>query len=240
MNNTVQENYGLDVIEVKDNGSGVKRSDIPHVALPHSTSKIASFDDLCTLETYGFRGEALHSLSAVASLCVLTRTDQDDVACRYVFSCAGEVVSSAPVAMERGTTVVVTHLFKNFPVRRQTYRNTKRCKDDLRKVEDYLLAFGICHPEVRFQLRHNKHTLWQKPPAPSFQANAANVLGASVFHQMSPLNYQCFNPMVKLAAFVPKAGCNVSALTRPTPDKLFVLVNKRPVLMKSLVKVSKP
>ena len=235
-----QENYGLDVIEVKDNGSGVKRSDIPHVALPHSTSKIANFDDLCTLETYGFRGEALHSLAAVASLCVLTRTDTDNMAYRYVFSCTGEVASSAPVAMGTGTTVIITQLFINFPVRRQTYRSIKRCKDDLRKVEDYLLAFGICHPGVRFQLRHNKHTLWQKPPAPSFQANVANVLGASVFHQMSPLNYQCFNPMVKLAGFVPKADCTINTLTRPTPDRLFVLVNKRPVLMKSLVKVSKP
>ena len=233
-----QENYGLDIIEVKDNGTGVKKEDVPFIALPHSTSKISSFHDLCTLETYGFRGEALHSLAAMATLSVTTCALQGEVAHTYRFNGKGEVVSSSPIAMERGTTVMATHLFKDFPVRRQCYKSNKRCKEELKKIEEYLLGFGIGHPDVRFQLRHNKLTLWQKPVTHSLDANVETVLGVGVFQQMAPLNYQCFNPMVKLRAFVPKAGANVSGLNRPTPDRVLLLINRRPVVIKPLVQVS--
>lgn len=215
----------------------MKKEDVFFIALAHSTSKIDTFDDLCTLETYGFRGEALHSLAAMASLSVMTHTGREEVARKYTFNCKGEMVSNTPVALERGTIVMATSLFKNFPVRRQCYNNTKRCKEELKKIEEYLLAFGICHPEVRFQLRHNKLTLWQKPPAPSFEANVENILGASVFQNMAPLNYQCFDPMVKLKALVPKLGGNIAGLTRATPERLFLLVNKRPVQIKTLAQV---
>lgn len=99
------------------------------------------------------------------------------------------------------------------------------------------MAFGLCHPKVRFQLTHNKITLWLKPPAPSFQANVETVLGASA-KEMVALNYQCFNPMVQLKAFVPRPAANLAGLTRSTPDRLFLLVNKRPVRMKALQQVS--
>ncbi len=228
------------MIEVKDNGSGVSNDNVSSMALTHATSKIASFGDLCTLETYGFRGEALHSVAAMASLSVTTRTEGEDIAHRYQFNSSGEVVSCQPAALERGTTVLVTNLFKHFPVRRQCYRNVKRCKEELKKVEDYLLAFGICHPEVRFQLRHNKLTVWQKPAATSFDANVQNILGPSCFRRMSPVNYQCFNPMVKIQALVPKPHEDLSGITRSTAERIFVLINKRPVEMKSLVQVNAP
>ena len=233
-----QENHGLDVIEVRDNGLGVKRDDVPFLASPHSTSKIASFSDLCTLETYGFRGEALHSLATVGSLSVTTRTEGEDIAHVHQFSSRGEVVSSKPVAGERGTRVTVTQLFKQLPVRRQCYKNSRHCKEELRKIEDTLRALGIGHPEVYLQLRHNKHTLWQKPVASDFETNLQNILGQASIQQMTPLNYQCFNPMVKLQAFVLRPHADVSGLTRSTPDRVFLLVNRRPVMIKSLVQVS--
>lgn len=223
---------------MKDNGSGVKREDVMYMALPHFTSKISTFHDLCTLETFGFRGEALHSLAAMSSLRVSTRTDQEEVAHTYEFDCKGEVIASRAIALDKGTSVVVAKLFKDFPVRRQRYKNVKQCKEELRKVEDYLLAFGICHPEVRFELRHNKHTLWQKLQAPNFEANVEEILGPSSFQQMTALNYQCFDPMVKIKAFVPKSHGSVSGLTRATGDRIFLLVNKRPVVLKTLAQVS--
>lgn len=219
---------------MKDNGSGVKGSDVPSMASPHSTSKISSFGDLCTLKTYGFRGEALHSIAAMASLSVTTRAEDETIAHTYQFGSKGEVVAVKPVAFERGTKVVVINLFKLFPVRRQCYKNSKRCKEDLRKIENYLLAFGIGHPEVYFQLRHNKHTLWQKPVATKFEDNVQNILGSSSFQQMLPLSYHCFSPMVKIQAYVPKAD----GLTRSSSDRIFLLVNNRPVVIKALLQVS--
>ena len=211
------------------------------MTLPHSTSKISSFKDLASLQSYGFRGEALHSLARMASLSVTTRTEDDQVAMRYSFSDSGKIISSRPCPCERGTVVTVTNLFKSVPVRRQYYKNQKRCKENLKKVEDYLLGFGLCYPEVRFLLRHNSHILWQKPWAANFGENAMSVLGAESFHRMSPLNYQCFNPMVKIKALLPDPKSELSSsLTRATSDRIFVLINKRPVLMKSLIQVCLP
>lgn len=221
------------MIEVKDNGSGVKRADVPSMAQPHSTSKISSFGDLCTLHTYGFRGEALHSIAAMASLSVTTRTEDEPVAQIYQFGSNGEVVSTKPVAFERGTKVVVTNLFKHFPVRRQCYKNSKRCKEELKKIENYLLAFGIAHPEVYFLLRHNKHTLWQKLVAEKFEVNVQSILGPSSFEQMIPLNYHCFNPMVRIQGYVPKG----QDLGRSSSERMFLLVNNRPVVIKTLMQV---
>lgn len=233
----LQENYGLDVIEVKDNGSGVREEDARCMALPHSTSKITSFSDLCTLETYGFRGEALHSMAMMGSLSVTTRTEGDTVARKYSFTSDGDVASVTPAALERGTKVTVTDLFKRFPVRRQRYKSQKCSKEQIKRVEHDLLAFGLAHPEVYFLLRHNKHTLWQKPVASKFEANIQNILGTAIFQQMLPLSYHCFNPMLKIQAFVPKAGGDGKAPTRSTSEGVFLLVNKRPVVMKSLVQV---
>ena len=225
------------MIEVRDNGFGVKKDDIPFMALPHCTSKISSFCDLCTLETYGFRGEALHSMTGMGSLSITSRTEEDDVATMCVFNSSGHVVCTKASHLARGTTVCITDLFKDFPVRRQHYKSPKHCKVGLKRVENYLYAFGICHPDVRFQLSHNTLTLWQKLWAPNFEVNAMNILGPVLFHQMSPLNYQCFDPMVKIQALVPKPHGDVSNLTRSTPDKIHLLINKRPVIIKPLVQV---
>ncbi len=227
----------MDVIEVRDNGVGVKKEDIPSLASPHSTSKITTCDDLSTLKTYGFRGEALSSMARMASLSVTSRTAGDDIAMTYHFSSSGEVTSSHPTHLERGVSVMVSNLFKHMPVRRQCYKKAKRCKEELKKVEDYLLAFGISHPEVRFLLRHNKHTLWQKLRAPDFQLNVTTILGVDSFKLMSTLNYQCFDPMVKIRAFVPQSHGDVNGLTRSTPDRIFLFINKRPVVIKPLIQV---
>ena len=226
------------MIEVKDNGSGVSSENVKFMASNHCTSKIESFSDLCTLETYGFRGEAVHSVASMASLSVTTRTEGEDVARSYQFGCNGEVVTCKPAALEKGTTVLVMNLFQRFPVRRQRYKSSKRCKEELKRVEDYLLAFGLCHPEVRFQLRHNKMTLWQKPVATNYDANVQNILGPGCYRKMSAVNYQCFNPMVKIQGLVPKPHEDLSGITRSTADRLFLLVNKRPVEIKSLTQVS--
>lgn len=223
---------------MRDNGTGVGKEDVESMTLPHTTSKISSFQDLTSLQTYGFRGEALHSLARVASLSVTTRTDDEEVAMRYDFSGSGRITSSRHCPCERGTVVTVTNLFKTLPVRRQYFKNNRRCKENLKKVEDYLLGFGLSHPEVLLQLKHNSLIVWQKPRAANFEENALNILGAEPF-QMSPLNYQCFDPMVKIKALLPDPKAELSnGLTRATSDRIFILVNKRPVVLKQLMQVS--
>jgi DNA mismatch repair protein PMS2 len=111
--------HGVALLEVLDNGRGVPAPDLSGIALRHHTSKLREFDDLQRLQSFGFRGEALNSLAALASLSVSTRTDDDPTGTRLTFGKDGAVASRAPVARETGTCVTVEDLFASFPVRRR-------------------------------------------------------------------------------------------------------------------------
>ncbi|GIY15430.1 PMS1 protein homolog 1 [Caerostris extrusa] len=136
------EKFGLEKIEVKDNGSGIHKEDILYVAKPHCTSKIASHLDLNKIETYGFRGEALAAICAVADLRITTKTIDEEYGFTYTFDHNGNVLSTKPCPCNQGTTITVLNLFNNMPVRRQFYRADKNKKEELKKIEDILIAFG--------------------------------------------------------------------------------------------------
>ncbi len=226
---------------MKDNGKGVKQEDVSAMVKPHCTSKISSFQNLNSLETYGFRGEALYSLMKMSKFRVTTRTANDPVATSYEFTGAGEVGVSKSCPGDPGTAVSLSGLFNTVPVRRQYYKNKRRCKESLKKIEEYLLAFGLAHPSVRFQLRHDSHTLWLKPQRFNFEENAAEILGVECVQKLAPLNYQCFDPMIKIKALVPTPQLAElsSVVTRAAGDRLIALVNKRPVTIKPITQVSR-
>ncbi|KAI8992702.1 hypothetical protein BD414DRAFT_481942 [Trametes punicea] len=124
------QDYGLESFEVIDNGSGIAPTDYDHIALKHHTSKISSFSDLETVSTFGFRGEALSSVCALAeSVSVVTATAAEaPVGTVIEFERTGKVKSrKGKAARQRGTTVTVSGLFKPLPVRRKELeRNAKR------------------------------------------------------------------------------------------------------------------
>uniref|UniRef100_A0A8C7GIN9 PMS1 homolog 1, mismatch repair system component n=1 Tax=Oncorhynchus kisutch TaxID=8019 RepID=A0A8C7GIN9_ONCKI len=168
------ENYGFDRIEIRDNGSGIKAADTAVMAVQHYTSKICSHDDLEHLATYGFRGEALGSICAVAEVAVTTKTSEDDVGTKYTLDLTGSVVSQKPSHLGQGTTVCALKLFKNLPVRRQYYANTKKCKEELKKVQDVLMAYAIIKPELRLTLTHNKIVIDGFFPRPGMDCSLAS------------------------------------------------------------------
>ena len=229
----------MDVLEVRDNGSGISKMSAPYMALPHYTSKLSSFSDLSTLQSYGFRGEALASIATVGVLHVTTCTEEDDVARAYAFDHTGEVIATKPSAMGRGTLVHVGSLFKNVPVRRQYFKSIKRCREDMKKVEYIMLAFGIAHPGVRFVLKHDKCVLWQKMQTSDFASNLAVVLGYSVTQYLEEITYHSSDPMIKILGYVPRCEANCAYnLSRSTPDRMFIFVNNRPVTIKPLLQVN--
>uniref|UniRef100_A0A3Q4I489 PMS1 homolog 1, mismatch repair system component n=1 Tax=Neolamprologus brichardi TaxID=32507 RepID=A0A3Q4I489_NEOBR len=97
------ENFGLDRIEVRDNGQGIKAVDTPVMAVRHFTSKICRHEDLEHLETYGFRGEALGSICAVAEVAVTTKTEEDEISTQYTMDLTGKIVSQKPSHLGQGT-----------------------------------------------------------------------------------------------------------------------------------------
>uniref|UniRef100_A0A8C1VPI6 PMS1 homolog 1, mismatch repair system component n=1 Tax=Cyprinus carpio TaxID=7962 RepID=A0A8C1VPI6_CYPCA len=139
--------------QVRDNGSGINATDVPVMAVKHYTAKISCHEDLECLETYGFRGEALASILYVV---ITTKTTDDDFSLQYSVDHNGRIVTQKPSHLGEGTTVCAANLFKNLPVRRQYYSNSKKCKEELKRVQNLLMAYAVVKPELRITLSHNK------------------------------------------------------------------------------------
>ncbi|XP_071977032.1 PMS1 protein homolog 1 isoform X14 [Engystomops pustulosus] len=259
------ENFGFDKIEVRDNGLGIKAADTSVMALKHYTSKISCHEDLETLQTYGFRGEALGSICSIAEVHIATKTATDPVSTQYFLDNNGHVVSQKLTHLGQGTTVSVMKLFKNLPVRKQYYSNAKKCKEELKKIQDLLISYGLIKPDVRIVLVHNKVIIWQKNKEADHKMALTSVLGTTVMNAMAPFQHQNENlefPM-KVASFHWKASQEMSAsqeigasqqqifmngyLPRPEadrtltcvhgPEKSFIFINQRPVLYKEILKM---
>lgn len=231
------ENYGLDRIEVRDNGCGIRPEDTPVMGVRHYTSKICSHEDLETLETYGFRGEALGSICAVAEVSVTTKTKEDDISTQYTLDFTGNIVSQKPSHLGQGTTVSVQRLFRNLPVRRQYYSSMKKCKEELKKVQDVLMAFAIIKPELRLSLFHNKVVVWQKAKVADHRSALVATLGPNAVANLLPFQHRHEDPEILLDGFCPKPGADFTSTSSSSADRTFIYVNNRPVQHKDMIKL---
>ncbi|XP_052048133.1 PMS1 protein homolog 1 isoform X6 [Apodemus sylvaticus] len=244
------ENYGFDKIEIRDNGEGIKAVDVPVMAVKYYTSKINSHEDLENLTTYGFRGEALGSICNVAEVVVTTRTAADDFSTQYVLDGSGHILSQKPSHLGQGTTVTALKLFKNLPVRKQFYSTAKKCKDELKNVQDLLISYGVMKPDIRIIFVHNKIYLSGFFPKRDADHNSTSLstpersfifINSRPVHQKDILklirryyNLKCLKestrlyPIFFLKIDVPSAEVDVNL----TPDKSQVLLqNKESVLI---------
>ncbi|XP_063255978.1 PMS1 protein homolog 1 isoform X2 [Prinia subflava] len=231
------ENYGFSKIEVRDNGSGIKADDVSVMAVKHYTSKISSSEDLERLTTYGFRGEALGSICSISEVLVTTKTAADDFSIQYALDSNGHVTSKKPSHLGQGTTVTVLNLFKNLPVRKQFYSTNRKCKEELKKVQDLLTAYGIIKPDLRITLTHNKAVIWQKTRVSDHKMACMSVLGTAVMSSMVPFQHCCEYPEIKLSGFLPKAESDSSLTSLSSSERSFIFINNRPVLQKEILKL---
>ncbi|NWI91149.1 PMS1 protein, partial [Pitta sordida] len=230
------ENYGFNKIEVRDNGNGIKVEDVPVMAIKHYTSKISSSEDLERLTTYGFRGEALGSICSISEVLVTTKTAEDDLSTQYALDSNGHVTSKKPSHLGQGTTVTVLNLFKNLPVRKQFYSTNRKCKEELKKVQDLLIAYGIIKPDLRVTLIHNKAVIWQKTRVSDHKMACMSVLGTAVMGSMVPFQHCCEYPEINLSGFLPKAESDSSLTSLSSSERSFIFINNRPVLQKEILK----
>ena len=153
-------NGGRDLVQIIDNGRGMSPVDARMAFECHATSKIASLDDIYALHTFGFRGEALSSISAVSQVELITRQADCEIGTQTIIN-GGEFVSQTPVAAEVGSQFLVRNLFYNTPARRK-FINSKESslssdiKREFRRV-------ALCHPEVACTLLNNEAPIYSLP-----------------------------------------------------------------------------
>ena len=209
------------------------------MAQQYYTSKISKHEDLQMLQTYGFRGEALGSLCQVADVCIITRTAEDTVAVSYHLDHNGKVCSTKPTHDGVGTTVIATNLFKNFPVRKQRFQSTKKGKEELKKIEDLLMAYGLINPEVRITLRNNKNAVWQKNKSSDLRTALTDVFAVQIVSQFEYFDYYGNDLCLTLRCFVPKCDSDPQLMWKSSDDRSFIFINKRFVIWKELSQVGK-
>ncbi|KAL3252383.1 hypothetical protein MRX96_017699 [Rhipicephalus microplus] len=154
--------YGLDRIEVIDNGHGVGEDDLPLVVLAGYTSKISKSEDLLSLTTYGFRGQALAAIAAVSRVTVASGPQSGEQGLALCFDTQGNIVSRRALPWNGGMRVTIEDIFKNIPVRRKHMENMKAKSAQLKKVQNFLYAMAIACPGVGLSLHHNKSLIWTK------------------------------------------------------------------------------
>ncbi|MEH2013852.1 DNA mismatch repair endonuclease MutL [Nostoc sp.] len=139
-------------IRVADNGCGMNLDDLQQAATAHSTSKIRSSADLWKINSLGFRGEALHSLTTLANLEILSRTVGGKLGWRISYGDGGEVVQVEVTAIAPGTVVTVSHLFGNCSSRRQ---GLPTAAQQMKAVQATIHQIALCHPHVTWQISQN-------------------------------------------------------------------------------------
>ncbi|KAF5345184.1 hypothetical protein D9758_009705 [Tetrapyrgos nigripes] len=145
---------GLKLLQIQDNGCGIRKSDLPILAERFTTSKLSNFSDLSRISTYGFRGEALASMSHVSHLSVVTKTRSETCAYRAQYSDGklvpaqpGQAAEPKPCAGNDGTTITIENLFYNTPTRLSALRNTS---EEYSRILDVLTKYAIHNPKISF------------------------------------------------------------------------------------------
>uniref|UniRef100_T1JJS1 HMG box domain-containing protein n=1 Tax=Strigamia maritima TaxID=126957 RepID=T1JJS1_STRMM len=210
--------YGLAKIEVSDNGRGIPKEDIKFICLPHYTSKLTKIDDLLSLTTYGFRGEALHSLNSLASISVTTKAKDDTVASTYSFLEDGRIDEEniKPSAGMDGTTVV---------------------KEDLKHAELLLMSYSIVYPHIRFFLVNNSVNVFSKTSFKDKKDVLRHIWGSNCLNIMQYTRINESERKINVEAFLPTFSTTLEESL--SPEKSFIIINNRPVVMQDIDKLIK-
>ena len=220
---------GRTLIQVIDNGSGLTPDDAVLCFERHATSKLASAEDLHHILTFGFRGEALASIAAVAEVTLRTRT-QDAESGVEVSMAGSEHIGTREISCPVGANFAVRNLFYNIPARRKFLKSDNV---ELRHIVEEFQRVALTRPEIAFSLTHNGRDIHVVRPAPSLKFRIQDLLGASVVGEI--MDIQADTSIATLRGY---AGRPESA--RKTLGNQFLFVNGRyfrsPYLHKAVMK----
>ena len=166
---------GKELIKISDNGEGMSREDAEKAVLRHATSKIRSLDDLFSITTLGFRGEALASISAVSQLSITTK-QKDQLEGFNILLENGTTINSGISASGKGTIIEVHNLFFNTPARKKFLKTDSV---ELRHIIDVVIRYALANPGIGFKLAHEGHVLLNSPSVEDERSNISSIYGIS-------------------------------------------------------------
>lgn len=203
---------GRTSIRIIDNGKGMSADDAVMAFQPHATSKIADVNDLFSLSTMGFRGEALASISAVAFVEVRTKREEDTLGTRVEYT-AADLVCQECIQCPKGTDITVRDIFYNVPARRKFLKPNDT---EFRHIVSVFEQITLAHPQISFTLVHNDKTVFNLPKENRLQ-RICSLFGTKWNQKLLPISIE--TTLGKISGYI---GTPEAAMKRNCPQFFFV------------------
>lgn len=210
------KNGGISYIRITDNGCGMEQEDVPMAFLRHATSKISSKEDLNSINTLGFRGEALASICAVAKVEVLTKVAGSMYGTHYIIEGSEEKLNEQTGCPD-GTTIIIRDIFFNVPAR------LKFLKKDVAEgnaISDITSKIAVSHPEIAFKFIRNNNQDFITPGDGDLYSSIYSVMGKDFAESLIPVKYKLNGVKIKGFTVKPIKG-------RPKRNFQYFFVNGR-------------
>jgi len=204
---------GKQQLIIRDNGCGIAYNEIPLAFKRHATSKLTTIDDLETVHSLGFRGEALSSVAAVARVQVTTRNEHEEVGSLTTFE-GGVLINQRVCSYNQGTQIKVWDLFYNTPARR---KHLEKDKKEEGLIRDLMNKMALSHPEIAFQVKANGRLVLETPGSGKV-SDVVNVLyGWETAGNLITLDYE--NSPMKLSGYIG----NLKLMRGDRDDQIFFI-----------------
>ncbi|BCX13895.1 MAG: DNA mismatch repair protein MutL [Candidatus Dojkabacteria bacterium] len=216
------ENYGLDLIEIIDDGIGIESDDIDLVFEQHATSKIKKSSDLLKINSFGFRGEAMASIRSVAEKIILQSKTPDSNP-KAVVVTPTTISEASPEGYNNGTRIQVFNLFATVPARKKFLKSNQT---ELRHIIQVFIHASLANPEIHFELYHNNKQLYNLEKT-SIENRIKDILGREFLE--NSYNLTAHSNSIKLNGFLGN-----SKLGKKTNPVQYIFINKRFVTNKTI------
>ena len=214
------EQGGIRVIKIRDNGCGIYKDDLPLALSRHATSKIANLQDLERVSSMGFRGEALPSISSVARLTLISRTEDADCAWKVSADGTERDFDPQPDPHPQGTTIDVRDLFYNTPARRKFLKTEKT---EFSHIESLIKKMALSRFDIGFVLNHNQKEVINLKPAQSIvekEKRIASICGSAFIENSVTIDFEASG--LQLSGWV-----GLPTFSRSQQDMQYFYVNGR-------------
>lgn len=215
---------GKSLIRVSDNGTGLSRDDALLSIERYATSKIFTKDDLFSISTMGFRGEALPSIASVSKFSIVTRTKDSDIGTK-IFIAGGKMLDVSDAGAPVGTMVEVKHLFFNTPARKKFLKTDNT---EISHIADAVSGMALGNPHIQFRLFFNNKLQKVFSSADDLFQRSVRILGKDVADKLYELEFS--DSLVRIHGY-----CSNPMITRSTSSKIFLFVNNRLVYDRGLI-----
>ena len=217
------KNGGKTLIKITDNGKGILKSDLPLAIERHATSKLRQIEDLEKIDSFGFRGEALASISSISKMTIISKTNNDTLATKMIVE-AGDIIEITEDAGKTGTTIIIENLFFNVPVR---YKFLKNDVTEFKHIKSSIEKIAISNPHVSFKLINNGNEVLRTSGNGKLEDVIYVIFGKKISQNLVKVNYE--EAGIEVTGFIG----NTTIAVDSRKDELFFL-NKRYIQNKTL------